>query len=55
MLKELMAKRCEHCPLCRRARANPDSLFGKLMKLHGKFCPFWRSWEQIYGSPKSQD
>ena len=49
MIKELMAKRCENCPLCRHARAKPDSLFGKLMKLHGRFCPFWRSWQKVYG------
>ncbi len=49
-LTELMAKRCEKCPLCRRAREKPDSLFGKLMALHGRFCPFWRAWEKVYGS-----
>jgi hypothetical protein len=48
-LTDFMAKRCDHCPLCRKAREKPDSLFGKAMHLHGKFCPFWRSWERKYG------
>lgn len=49
-IKKFMATRCENCPLCKRARENPDTLFGKLMALHGKFCPFWRAREEIYGS-----
>ncbi len=47
-IKTFMAARCENCPLCKRARENPNTLFGKLMALHGKFCPFWRSHEQVY-------
>lgn len=45
----LMAARCEHCPLCRHARNNPDSTVGKLVAFHGRFCPFWRSWQKVYG------
>jgi len=48
-IKLFMARRCDRCPLCTRARANPDSLFGKAMALHGKLCPFWRAWQQVYG------
>jgi len=48
-LTRLMAARCDNCPLCRRARREPDSWFGKLMALHGRFCPFWRAWEKVYG------
>lgn len=48
-IKLFMARRCDKCPLCTRARANPDSLFGKAMALHGKLCPFWRAWQQVYG------
>jgi hypothetical protein len=44
-IKHFMAVRCENCPLCKRARENPDTLFGKVMAFHGKFCPFWRSYE----------
>ena len=34
-IKTFLAERCENCPLCKRARANPRSLFGRLMALHG--------------------
>lgn len=51
-IRKLLAKRCEHCPLCRWARAHPESWLGKLMALHGRFCPFWRSWEQVYGGKR---
>jgi hypothetical protein len=55
-IKKFMAKRCENCPLCRRARERPASLLGKLMTLHGKFCPFWRAWQKEYGpSSGAQD
>ncbi len=49
MIKTLLAKRCDSCPLCKRARENPESLLGKVMAFHGKFCPAWRAWQQIYG------
>jgi hypothetical protein len=55
LLKRLMAKRCDVCPPCRYARANPDTLFGKAMSLHGRFCPFWRAWQQVYGQPAVKD
>jgi len=45
----LMAARCEHCPLCRHARKNPDTMLGKAIRLHGRFCPFWHAWEKVYG------
>ena len=45
VIKKFMAVRCENCPLCKRARENPDTMFGKVMSFHGKFCPFWRSYE----------
>ena len=48
-LTKLMAARCDNCPLCRQARREPDSWFGKLMAFHGRFCPFWHAWEKIHG------
>jgi len=48
-IKKFLAKHCDNCPLCKHARKNPDTLFGKMMKLHGKFCPAWRAWEKEYG------
>ena len=44
-IKQFMAKRCEDCPLCQRARNNPDTLLGKVMAWHGKWCPFWRAYQ----------
>ncbi len=50
-----LAKRCENCPLCRRARERPDTMFGKVMAFHGKFCPFWKAWEREYGQKADAD
>jgi hypothetical protein len=49
-LTRLMAERCEHCPLCRYARENPDRLISKAVAFHGKFCPFWQAREKVYGT-----
>ncbi len=51
-VRDLMAKRCEACPLCRHARQHPQSLFGRAMAWHGKFCPFWRAWQRVYGDQR---
>jgi hypothetical protein len=48
-VKQLMAKRCDICPPCNYARANPDSMVGKAIHFHGKFCPFWKAWQEVYG------
>jgi hypothetical protein len=48
-IKKMMAKRCDSCPLCSYARKNPESLIGRAVAFHGKFCPFWRCWEAEYG------
>jgi hypothetical protein len=52
MVKRFMAKRCDICPLCKYARANPETFIGRLMHWHGKFCPFWKAWKEIYGEDK---
>lgn len=49
-LTKFMAYRCEHCPLCKYAREKPDTPVGKIMQWHGKWCPFWKSREKVYGS-----
>ncbi len=46
---ELMAMRCDMCPMCKHARANPDTLVSKAIALHGRFCPFWQAWQKVYG------
>ena len=48
-LKKFMAARCEHCPLCRYAREKPETLVGRVMHWHGKYCPFWKAWQEVYG------
>ena len=48
-IKRMMAKRCDVCPLCKWARNNPDKLLARAIALHGKICPFWRAWEEVYG------
>ncbi|MFH1762127.1 MAG: hypothetical protein ABIA63_13595 [bacterium] len=47
-IKNIMAARCEHCPLCKYARNHPENRFGKLMHWHGKWCPFWKAREEQY-------
>ena len=48
----MMAKICDVCPLCRFARKNPDTRLGKLLFWHGKWCPFWKAWEEKYQKQK---
>jgi len=48
-LTKLLAERCENCPLCRYARREPDSLVGRLVAFHGRFCPCWQAREKVYG------
>jgi hypothetical protein len=48
-VKELMAKRCDMCPVCNWARENPEHKIAKAIEFHGKFCPFWRAWQDVYG------
>jgi hypothetical protein len=48
-MKKFMANTCESCPLCRYARNNPENWFGKLMDWHGRWCPFWKAWQEKYG------
>lgn len=50
VLVRLMAQRCEKCALCRHARENPESLVARLVRFHGRFCPFWRAHERVYGN-----
>ena len=44
-----MSDRCENCPMCRYARDNPKTWFGRLMEWHGQWCPFWKSWKERHG------
>ncbi|MFH1131103.1 MAG: hypothetical protein V1754_07190 [Pseudomonadota bacterium] len=51
-LKKFMALRCDKCPACNYARKNPESWIGKLFSWHGKWCPFWKAWQEVYGDKK---
>jgi len=53
LLVRIMAKRCDVCPLCKYARAKPESRIGRAFAWHGKWCPFWRSWQRVYGESGS--
>ncbi|MBW2455173.1 MAG: hypothetical protein JRI68_11715 [Deltaproteobacteria bacterium] len=48
-IKRIMAKRCDWCPACRWARANPEAKIAKVIAFHGKYCPFWQAWQDVYG------
>lgn len=52
-LKRILAKRCDMCPVCRYARANPETLVARAVAWHGKYCPFWQAWQQVYGEQSS--
>jgi hypothetical protein len=49
-----MAKRCEHCLLCKRARAKPETRFGRLMAWHGTWCPFWKAHQEVYAQADAE-
>ncbi len=40
---------CENCPLCNRARNNPDGALYKLWSspLHGSWCPSWNGYKKL--------
>ena len=46
-LQRTLGKVCDNCPLCNYARANPETLVGKVMVWHGKYCPAWKAQQQI--------
>lgn len=54
MIHKRMAALCHHCPLCKYARANPRTIPGRLLHWHGKWCPVWKAWEEIYGKTRTQ-
>ena len=42
-----LGKICDHCPLCNHGRKHPETLFGKVMSWHGKYCPAWKAQQEI--------
>jgi hypothetical protein len=47
-----LAKVCQNCPACRRARQRQRGFFFWLVKrVEGKVCPFCRAYERLHGRP----
>lgn len=51
-----LAVMCHRCPLCRQARAHPDSLIGRVLhhRLHANYCPLWKAERAIYGADQGR-
>ena len=54
--QKMMAAVCHHCPFCRAARKNPNSIIGKILhhKMHADHCPFWKAEIAAYGQGASE-
>ena len=52
-IKRKMANFCkDHCPVCTRARKNPEGFLNWTVKnVERKICPFCKSYESIYKRP----
>jgi len=49
-LERAMARVCESCPVCRRARRKQDGLAYRFVKgVEGQICPFCRAYERVHG------
>ena len=46
-LEQFLGKACDGCLLCRYARENPETLIGRIMTWHGKWCPAWKAQQKI--------
>jgi hypothetical protein len=45
-----MAKKCEECTVCRRARKKQKGLAYQFVKrIEGGLCPFCRAYERVHG------
>jgi len=45
-----MARVCQMCPLCRRARAKQRGLaYGWVRRVETSICPFCRAYERVHG------
>lgn len=45
---------CDECKLCRYARENPQTLVGKVMEWHGRWCPAWKAQKEIEREREAQ-
>jgi len=45
-----LARVCEHCPVCRRARRRQRGLAFRLVeRVEARVCPFCRAYERVHG------
>ena len=49
-LERVMARVCESCPVCHRARRTQEGLAYRFVKgVEGQICPFCRAYERVHG------
>ncbi|NJD91887.1 MAG: hypothetical protein FIA91_10300 [Geobacter sp.] len=49
-LDQALARVCEHCPVCRRARRRQQGVAYALVKgVETAICPFCRAYERVHG------
>jgi len=53
----LLGRICSHCPICRHARARPESLIGRVLHhpLHADHCPFWKAEKALADTPPPEE
>ncbi|HOW67208.1 MAG TPA: hypothetical protein P5186_25815 [Candidatus Paceibacterota bacterium] len=45
-----LAKVCQNCPVCRRARSQQSgAAFRLVQSVENRLCPFCRAYERVYG------
>ena len=52
--KKVLGTLCDNCPLCKYARGNPETIIGRIMEWHGKWCPAWKAYEEFNKEKKER-
>jgi hypothetical protein len=54
LFKRARATVCKHCPACKQARKDPESLVGRVLHhpRHAERCPVWKAYQEINGEQK---
>jgi len=50
-----LGKICNGCRFCRYARENPETLIGRIMAWHGKWCPAWKAQQEFERESQSKN
>jgi len=55
-VRKALAVICHSCPVCRYARAHPESVIGKVLhhRLHADFCPMWKAEKAVYEADRDK-